>query len=189
MQQLFITVKKGMAVKNPAKIAGCLMTRTQVLWAIKPMSGAQLTAFYKSLTGKTVKRFASKDDASKRIYKYIAPTGGTKSGPTVLPSRKKAPVVSRTATVNKMLGKKEPGKSKVLDKTISILPHEGKIFQKGSVRKQCYDIIIANANRKKLPVSDYVGLAIKNDIDERSALSCLKKLTFTNQISQSMELV
>lgn len=185
MEQMYVTIENGKAVTHKAEVEGCLTTQAKVLKAIVGMTGAEISEFYKSLTGQVVERFASKDDAAKRIAKFINPTGMVKR------DKPKTPVVSRTGTVNKMLGKKEKKQSlsKIVDQTISIIPHDKKTFQKGSVRETCYDIIMKNASDNKLSVEAYLKKSTSAGIEESNALACLKKLCQPNQKVQTMELV
>lgn len=183
MEQLYITVKDGKAVKNKSASAACLSSQVDVERAIKPMSAKQLTEFYKSLTGKVVKRFASKGDAAKRIHKFIQPSAGGKKSGAPVKAKKKAP-----ATVNKALGKTK--RVDIKTKTIKPIPHDSKTFQKGSVREKCYNIVMeSKGSGSPLKVTDYVTIAKRKNIDESTALACLKKLCQVGQKVQTMELV
>jgi len=183
MEQLNIVIKNGKLTKQTGSDEYTLHSLAAVKKAIKGVSTKDLSAMYKQLTGKEVKRFASKDDAAARIYKFINPTGKQQ------PKKKAAPKVSRTETVNKMLKPKAELRTHVSTRTIHVLDHEKKTFQKGSVRETCYNIVMENVERKQLPVSVYLEIAGKKLIEASTAMACLKKLCQAGQKVQTMELV
>lgn len=187
---MYVTLVDGKAVTHKSEVDGCLFTHVQWAKAIKSMNPTEIRSLYKSLTGKVVKRFASKDDAAKRIAKFISPTGnGKKSGPTVLPSRKKTVVKAKRETVYQ--DKPETKQVGIKTKTIHVLKHESKTFQKGSVREKCYDIIMELTDKSKsVSVKDYLAFTYSDgEIEDHTALACLKKLCQANQKVQTMELV
>lgn len=199
MDILYVTVEDGKAVINSSEVDGCLTTVASIANVIKPMSTKELSEFYKSLTHKEVKRFASKGDAAIRIHKFIAPTGnGKKSGPKVLPSRK---AKKKVADKVKPAKEKKAGTKRidVNTLTIHVLDHEKKTFQEGSVRGVCYQLIMDNATkkdlegyderRKQMSVESYLGLTADSGITDAVALACIKKLAIANQKVQTVELV
>lgn len=188
MNDLHVTVKDGLAIIHTKVVDGCLTTTASIAKAIKPMSTKELSVFYKSLTHKDVKRFASKGDAAIRIHKFISPTGnGTKSGPAIK-KKAKAPDGGSGKKFKAVVAQKAKASS-IKNKTIHTIDHEKKTFQSGSVRGDCYQLVMDNAERKKLSVEAYLGLTAKNNIAEATALACLKKLCQTGQKVQTMELV
>jgi hypothetical protein len=199
MERIHVVVK-GTEVTRYSSEMACekaegihLQTLDDVKSAIEPLSGPELTALYNSLTGITVKRFASKDAAAKRIYRFVNPAleNSTKQKEATMAKKKatKKKTTKKTATKKKAAAKSPGRKSKVMDQTIHVLDHPPKSFQEGSVRKQCYEIIMKHAERKRLAVSDYIQKTSKAGIDDGVAVACLKKLAVAGQKNQTVELV